>query len=63
MDYLALVEQEAATTDKLAEAQDALTEKVAARYPGLTEADIKILVVDDKWLGTLAAAVQGCMTN
>jgi type I restriction enzyme M protein len=58
-DYLALVEQEAATAGKLAEAQDALTEKVAARYPRLTEDEIKTLVVDDKWLGTLAAAVQG----
>ncbi len=58
-DYLALVEQEAATAAKLAAAQDALTEKVAARYPKLTEDEIKTLVVDDKWLGTLAAAVQG----
>ena len=58
-DYLALVEQEAATAAKLAAAQDALTEKVAARYPQLTEDEIKTLVVDDKWLGTLAAAVQG----
>ena len=53
------MEQEAATADKLVEAQDALTEKVAARYPKLTEDEIKTLVVDDKWLGTLAAAVQG----
>lgn len=59
MDYLALVEQEAVTADKLAAAQDALTEKVAARYPKLTEDEIKTLVVEDKWLGTLAAAVQG----
>ncbi len=58
-EYLALVEQEAATAAKLAAAQDALTERVAARYPKLTEDEIKILVVDDKWLGTLAAAVQG----
>jgi len=57
--YLALVEQEAVTAAKLAAAQDALTEKVAARYPKLTEDEIKTLVVDDKWLGTLAAAVQG----
>lgn len=57
--YLALVEQEAATADKLAAAQDALTEKVAARYAKLTEDEIKTLVVEDKWLGTLAAAVQG----
>ena len=58
-DYLALVEQEADTTHKLSKARDALTERVAARYATLTEDEIKILVVDDKWLGTLAAAVQG----
>ncbi|MCC7179918.1 MAG: type I restriction-modification system subunit M [Acidobacteria bacterium] len=58
-DYLALVEQETATAGKFAEARDALTEKVAALYSKLTEDEIKTLVVDDKWLGTLAAAVQG----
>jgi type I restriction enzyme M protein len=58
-EYLALVEQEAATAGELAAAQGALTEKVAARYPQLTEDEIKTIVVDDKWLGTLAAAVQG----
>jgi len=29
------------------------------KYPELTEGDIKTLVVDDKWLATLQAAVQG----
>ena len=58
-DYLALVDREAATADKLAGAERALTEKVAARYPKLSEDEIKTLVVDDKWLGTLASAVQG----
>jgi type I restriction enzyme M protein len=58
-DYLALVEKEAATADKLAAAQDALTAKVAARYTKLTEDEIKTLVMDDKWLGTLAATLQG----
>ena len=33
--------------------------KVAAQYGKLTEDEIKTLVVDDKWLATLAAAVQG----
>jgi type I restriction enzyme M protein len=58
-DYLVLVEQEAATADKLAKAQAALIEKVAAKYPKLTGDEVKMLVVDDKWLRTLAAAVQG----
>ena len=32
---------------------------MAANYAQLTEDEIKTLVVDDKWLATLAAAVQG----
>ena len=58
-DYLALADQESATAAKLTAAQEALTEKVAARYPKLTEDEIKTLVVDDKWLGALVTAVQG----
>ncbi len=33
--------------------------KVAAQYGKLTEDEIKTLVVDDKWLATIAAAMQG----
>ena len=29
------------------------------KYPALTEADIQTLVVDDKWLASIKAAVQG----
>ena len=57
--YLALTEQEADTGAQLKTAQDALIAQVAGRYGQLTEAEIQILVVDDKWLATLAAAVQG----
>jgi type I restriction enzyme M protein len=58
-DYLTLSEQEADTGAKLKAAQDALMEKVAAKYGQLTEDEIKALVVDDKWLATVATAVQG----
>jgi type I restriction enzyme M protein len=58
-DYLALVEQEAAKADKLSDAQEALTEKAVAKYSKLTDDEIKTLLVDDKWLATIAAAVQG----
>jgi len=58
-DYLALIEKEAATSAKAGDAQDALMAKVAAQYGKLTEDEIKTLVVDDKWLAALAAAVQG----
>ena len=58
-DYLALAEKAAATSTKVGDAQEALLLKVAAQYGKLTEDEIKTLVVDDKWLATIAAAVQG----
>ena len=57
--HLAVTEQEADTGAQLKTAQDALTAQVAARYAKLTDAEIQTLVVDDKWLATIAAAVQG----
>ena len=57
--YLALVEQEGAASAKLKAEQDSLAEKLIAKYSKLTDDEIKTLVVDDKWLATLAAAVQG----
>ena len=58
-EYLALVEQEAGVAAKLKAAQDTLMEKVLAKYAKLTEDEVKTLVVDDKWLATVSAAVQG----
>ncbi len=58
-DYLALAEQEAEASSKIKAAQEALLSKVAAKYMQLTEDDIKTLVVDDKWIATIASAVQG----
>ena len=58
-DYLALIDKEAATSAKVNVTQDALRAKVAAQYGKLTEDEIKALVVNDKWMATLAAAVQG----
>jgi type I restriction enzyme M protein len=57
--YVKLAEQATDTGTKLKTAQEELTAKVAAKYPKLTEDEIKTLVVIDKWLATLAAAVQG----
>ena len=57
--YAALLDQQADTKTRLKTAQDDLEAKLDAQYPTLTEADIQTLVVDDKWLATLAAAVQG----
>ena len=58
-DYLTLIEQDADTGTKLKASQDALMAKVAAKYGQLTEDEIKTLVVADKWLPTLAGAIQG----
>ena len=58
-EYLALIEKEAASKAAIKTAKEELAGKVLAKYPTLTEADIQTLVVDDKWLATLAAAVQG----
>ncbi len=58
-EYLGLVEQESVVSSSIKTAQEALIAKVAAKYDQLSEADIKTLVVDDKWIATLATAVQG----
>jgi type I restriction enzyme M protein len=60
-DYLALLGKETATSANIKDAQQALVAKVAAKYWKLTEDEIKALVLDGKWLATLAAAVQGEM--
>lgn len=57
--YLGLIEQEAETAAKLKAAEEALMEKVQAKYAKLAEEEIKALVVDDKWLAMLGAVVQG----
>ena len=57
--YADLIEQETAAGKAVKDAQKALDTKVAAKYGKLTEAEIKALVVEDKWLAALAASVQG----
>ncbi|MCA9642922.1 MAG: hypothetical protein KC492_19630, partial [Myxococcales bacterium] len=57
--YAELLEQEAHVKKARKTAQEELDKKIDARYPQLTEAEIKTLVVDDKWMAHLSAAVQG----
>ncbi|MEO9079695.1 MAG: N-6 DNA methylase, partial [Rhodanobacter sp.] len=57
--YLHLLEQEANASRQAKQAQAELDQLVASQYAKLSEADIKTLVVDDKWLAALDAAVQG----
>jgi type I restriction enzyme M protein len=56
-EYLALAEKDCAASEKLSHTQEALTRAVAAKYGKLSEDDIKIVVVEDKWLAALATAI------
>lgn len=58
-DYTKLLDQQIAAKAKLRTAQEDLEAKLDAKYPKLGEDEIKTLVVDDKWLATIAIAVQG----
>ena len=49
-DYSALLDRQADAKARLKAAQEALEAKLDAKYPVLTEDEIKTLVVDDKWL-------------
>ncbi len=57
--YGALLDQQTDTKAKRKAAQEGLDKKIDAKYPELTEAEIKTLVVDDKWMAQMSAAVQG----
>ncbi len=59
--WLALSDREAALKRSLNEAEAALDAKAYAKYPTLTEAEIQTLVVDDKWLAALDAAIHAEM--
>jgi type I restriction enzyme M protein len=57
--YAGLLEEQTEAKGKRKAAQEDLDKKIDAKYPKLTEAEIKRLVVDDKWMARLSAAVQG----
>ena len=59
--WLKLSDQEADLKKKLRDAEAMLDAKAYACYPKLSEDEIKTLVVDDKWLAALDAAVHGEM--
>jgi type I restriction enzyme M protein len=56
--YLSLQTQESEAKRTIKEAQKALETQVIVNYKELTEADIKTLVIDDKWMLTIEQAVQ-----
>jgi type I restriction enzyme M protein len=57
--WLKLEQEETEVSARLRAAQEKLTAAVAAKYPVLSEEEIKRLVADDKWLAALHAVVQG----
>jgi type I restriction enzyme M protein len=59
--YLELCDRQAEMKRALKEAEDKLDTLAYAKYPKLSEAEIKTLVVDDKWLAALDAAIHGEM--
>jgi len=52
------IEQEAAAKKAVREAKTALGKQVLAKYGELTEGEIKTLVVEDKWLASIEAAIE-----
>src|SRR5207253_4802496 len=57
--HAALLEKQSDAKARLKIAREDLDAKLDAKYPKLSEDEIKTLVVNDKWLVTLDAAVQG----
>jgi len=59
--YATLLEQQAEINKRAKDAQKALDEQVVNQYGRLTEAEVKTLVVDEKWLTALRGEVTGEM--
>ena len=57
--WLELTESETALKRAVKEQEAALDTLAYEKYPTLTEAEVKTLVVDDKWMARLSADVQG----
>src|SRR3989344_6286553 len=56
-----LAGEESDAKKNIKEAEKALDAKVIAKYKTLIETEIKVLVVDDKWMATLEQAIKGEM--
>jgi type I restriction enzyme M protein len=56
--YLKEYEKEAKAKKKLKSAQTELDKKILAKYPELTEEEVKVLVVEDKWLTAIQGSIQ-----
>ena len=60
-EWLSLSDQESELKSKLKEAEADLDEKAYIKYLKLTDAEVKTLVVEDKWFGTLCKVIHGEM--
>ena len=56
--YLKLIEEEAAVSKKVKDVVAELDKKVLTRYKSLTSDEIKVLVVDDKWMTTIETDIK-----
>jgi len=61
--WLMLNTEEANLKKRLKDAEAALDAQALSHYPKLTEVEVKILAVDDKWLSALDAAIHGEMNR
>ncbi len=57
LDYMDLIDKESVANKKAKDAQKALDARVVARYAQLGADEVKTLVIDDKWLAALTAAL------
>ena len=55
--YACLMREHSEVKAKRSAAQENLDQKIDAKYPKLTEVEIKMLVVDDKWIANLSDCV------
>jgi len=56
---LKLLETESLAKAAVKAVQEKLDKQVLAQYPKLTEAEIKTLVIEDKWLASIRTAIEG----
>jgi type I restriction enzyme M protein len=59
--YLKLSDEQAEANKKVKETKAVLDKKLQDKYPSLTEAEIKTLVVEDKWFATIENTVKNEM--
>jgi type I restriction enzyme M protein len=58
-EFAVMLDKQTNLKSDLKVAHEDLTEKLAAKYPQLTEDEVKNLVIHDKWIKALNASIQG----